>query len=280
MFFKYTLPRLFRRFTPAPLFQLLLRQQWLVRPGAETRVPKTAFERYQAAITQAGETLRGQRVMVFGFGGNFALGCMLLRAGATHVVLCDKYAIPDDRCNKELLPEYNDFLEAKGTHIAPRPAYMSVLQADVRQLASQGTAAPFDLVISTSVFEHLDDVDGITHALALLTKPGGFQLHYINLKDHLFKYPFQMLTYSAEHWRKWLNPPSNLNRYRFADFQQIFERHFERVEIAILDRNLAEFIRLKSKIRPEFLTGDDEIDAATRLQVLAFKPKTGLTKPQ
>jgi len=273
MLFKYTLPRLVRRITPASLFHFLLRQGWLIRPGAETRVPQAAFQRYLSAIQGAGKTLEGKRLMVFGFGGSFALGCMLLRAGAGHVVLCDRYASPQDRYNQPLLPEYGDYLEKSGQRISPRPEVLTILQADVRQLAAKGEITPFDLVLSTSVFEHLDDLDGITRALASLTRPDGFQLHYINLKDHLFKYPFQMLTYPEAHWRRWLNPPSNLNRLRFKDFQRLFERHFEQVEITVVDRDLAAFQRIKARIRPEFLTGDDQIDAATRLQVLACGPR-------
>ena len=35
----------------------------------------------------------------------------------------------------------------------------------------QKQIAEVDYVLSTSVYEHLDDVDGITHALAKLTAP-------------------------------------------------------------------------------------------------------------
>ena len=83
-----------------------------------------------------------------------------------------------------------------------------------------------DLVLSTSVYEHLDDVDGITQALAKLTAPDGAQLHFVDLRDHYFKYPFEMLKFSEAVWRNFLNPTSNLNRFRLPDYRRIFEKLF------------------------------------------------------
>jgi len=66
-------------------------------------------------------------------------------------------------------------------------------------------------------------VEGITRALARLTRPGGMHLHYVDMRDHFFKYPFEMLTYSKQTWQSWLNPTSNLNRYRIPDYRRAFE---------------------------------------------------------
>lgn len=275
MFFKYTLPRLIRRFIPTSVFRLLLHRQWFLLSGAETRIPHFAFERYLRTILAAGYTLKDKRVMVFGYGGTYTLGCMLLQAGAAHVLLCDKYSSPDDHYNKDLLPEFSQYLAQDAGRIIPDPQYLTILRVDVRQLAQSITLQPVDLVFSSSVLEHLDDVDHTIQALAAITHPDGLNLHFINLQDHLFRYPFQMLTYSEESWRKWLNPPSNLNRFRVPAYLSVFEKHFGCVDSAITQRDLKAFEQIRPYIRPEFLTGDDQVDSATRLQVLASQPRRG-----
>jgi len=122
------------------------------------------------------------------------------------------------------------------------------------------------------VYEHLDQVERITQALATLTKPTGCQVHFIDLRDHYFKYPFEMLAYSESAWQKWLNPGSNLNRYRYTDYKQAFQNHFKEVRLEVLERDLEKFERARQQIRPEFLTGDPAIDAVTLLQVYAAGP--------
>ena len=130
-----------------------------------------------------------------------------------------------------------------------------------------------DGVLSNSVFEHLDDVAEITHALAGLTQPSGIHLHFVDLRDHFFKYPFEMLVYSADVWKNLLNPTSNLNRYRMNDYLNVFQNEFENVAIQTLERLEAEFQAIRLRIRPEFLSGDASIDSVSLIQIIAKGPR-------
>jgi hypothetical protein len=184
------------------------------------------------------------------------------------VVLCDKFAPPDDARNRLLLPEYAQYLAEEGGKVHPLPEFITLLQVDIREAQEAGV----DNVLTSSVYEHLDDVEGITRALARLTRPGGMHLHYVDLRDHYFKYPFEMLTYSKQSWQKWLNPTSNLNRYRIPDYRRAFEQSFERVEIQVLDSDPAAYEKVRKRIRPEFASGDLQLDTATLIRVMAFNP--------
>ena len=268
---RYTVARLVRHFMPAWLARFLLRRNLIIHPGLETSDPQAAADRYQAVLASQGCSLTGKRVMVFGYGGHFALGCMLLRKGAGHVVLCDAYAPPDDARNLLLLPEFADLLQHEGDRVVPSSPAITLLQADIRQVQPSDLGA-VDYVFTTSVYEHLDDVQGITRALSALTRPDGLHLHFIDLRDHYFKYPFEMLTFSESTWRSWLNPTSNLNRCRLPDYQQAFEKHFRRVDIQVLASDPQAYQQARSRIRPEFQTGDVEVDAVTLIQVLASQP--------
>jgi len=195
----------FRHYLPSKVTRFLLRKGWIIKPGLETSNPRAAVDRYQQVLEEHGISLTGKRVLDFGYGGHFAVGAELLRRGASHVVLCDPFASSDDQRNRQLLTIYKDFFIEREDRVLPRPEYFTLLERDVRLLAP-GEIPPCDLVLSSSVYEHLDDPLAITRALAALTSPDGAHVHFVDLRDHFFKYPFEMLCYSDKVWQRWLNP--------------------------------------------------------------------------
>lgn len=267
----YLLPRVARHFLPERMVRFLLLRSLIIRPGLETREPLAAVQRYVDVLSGHGTSLQGKRVMVFGYGGRFDIGVGLLEAGAGSVVLCEKYAPPDDAHNHLLLPRYEAYLTLEGEKVRPRSDRMRLLEADIREV-TPADLAPVDLVISSSVYEHLDDVEGITRALAALTAPDGMQIHFVDLRDHFFKYPFEMLSYSKDVWYGWLNPSSNHNRYRIWDYRRAFEASFQRVELTVLERDEAGFQKVMPRIRPEFVSGNLADDSVTLIRVVAGMP--------
>jgi catechol 2,3-dioxygenase-like lactoylglutathione lyase family enzyme len=269
----YLLPRVVRHFMPEGLTRFLLLHSLVIRPGLETNDPEAAVRRYVDILSLRGDTLRDQRVMVFGYGGRFDVGVALLKAGAGHVVLCEKYAPPDDLHNAALLGEYENFLFSDHGKPRPRRERMTLLQADIREVQRSAEFPALDLVVSSSVYEHLEDVEGSTRSLAALTRPDGLHIHYVDLRDHFFKYPFEMLSYSEKTWRAWLNPTSNHNRFRLWDYRRVFEKYFEGVEIQVLQRYEDAFLRAQPRIRPEFTSGNLPDDSVALIQILASRPR-------
>ena len=248
---------------------MLLLRNIIIRSGIETDDPFSAVQRYTAALSERGLTFHDKRVLVFGYGGRFDIGFAILREGARHVVLCDKYAPPDEVHNRRMFAAEDEYFLIADNRIRPRKEWMSLLEEDIREAQIE----PVDIVISSSVYEHVDDVEGITRALSALTKGDGIHLHYVDLRDHFFKYPFEMLRYSERTWRRWLNPSSNHNRYRMWNYRSEFETFFEQVEIEILSSEEEAFRKLRSHIRPEFISGDMEEDTAGTIRVVASGPK-------
>jgi hypothetical protein len=271
---KYLLLRLIRRFLPEPLTRFLLRRSLIIRPGLETRDPAAAVRRYQETLKARGATLTEKRVLVFGYGGNFAVGAELLRAGASHVVLLDRFAPPDDRRNRELVRAYPDYFSLHAARDQARTVdtFLTLIHDDVKNVKVSEKFPPCDLVLSSSVYEHLDDVNGLTAALATLTAADGIQIHYVDLRDHYFKLPFEMLKFSEQTWKRWLNPTSNLNRFRLRDYQRVFNAYFSDVTINMLEREPDAFARARDRIRPEFLTGNEAHDTVTLIEVVASRP--------
>jgi len=268
----YLIPRVIRHFLPEKIVRALLLRGVIIRPGLETHEPAAAVERYVDVLAGRGLSLLGKRVLVFGYGGRFDIGFSLLKQGAAYVILCDRYAPPDEPHNLVLFSKEEKYFVLENGRTRPRPEWMTLLPADIREVQSRGGLEPLDLVLSSSVYEHLDDVRGITRALSALTKPDGLQVHFVDLRDHFFKYPFEMLRFSESVWKTWLNPSSNHNRYRLWDYRRAFQACFANVEIEILTREDEAFRRLRPGIRPEYVSGNMEEDAAATIRVIASQP--------
>jgi hypothetical protein len=267
----YLIPRLIRHFLPENVVRTLLLRNIIIQPGLETNNPLAAVQRYVDVLSRRGLSFQGRRVLVFGYGGRFDIGLGILKAGAAHVILCDKYAPPDEAHNRRMFPAEQNYIVVENDTLRPRPEWMTLLEAVIRDAHASGKMQPVDIVISSSVYEHLDDVEGITRALAGMTKPDGIQIHYVDLRDHFFKYPFEMLRFSEVTWRRWLNPSSNHNRYRLWDYRRAFEAFFGQVEIQVLTREEEAFRKILPRIRPEFLSGNLEEDAVGLIEVVASK---------
>lgn len=270
---RYIILRLIRHFMPEGLARFLLKQRLIIRPGLESTDPSAAVHQYVSTLSARDKSIAGKRILVFGYGGRFAVGVELLRQGAAHVVLCDHFVLMDRERNLELFPDYEQYLVKEHGDIKPKAEYITLLHGDIREEKIQSQIPEVDYVLSISVFEHLDDVDGITRALAKLTAQQGTQLHFVDLRDHYFKLPFEMLTFSESTWKKFLNPTSNLNRFRLSDYHKVFASYFNKVEIVVSRRNEAQFKIARARIRPEFLTGDDSVDSVELIYVFAELPK-------
>ena len=271
----YLIPRLVRHFLPEKLARALLLRNIIIHPGLETDNPLAAVKRYADVLSRRGLSFQGKRVLVFGYGGRFDIGVGLLKEGAGHVILCDKYAPPDEAHNRQMFAADEKYFLLENKGLRPRPEWMTLLEADIREVQVPAQLEPVDLVISSSVYEHLDDVEGITRALAGLTKPDGIQIHFVDLRDHFFKYPFEMLRFTEKAWHMWLNPSTNHNRYRLWEYRDAFKACFEQVEIEVLTREEEAFRKVLPRIRPEFITGNMDEDAVGVILLIASKPLMG-----
>ena len=269
----YLVPRLVRRFLPERLVRSLLLRSIIIQPGLETNDPAAAIQRYVEVLAKQGRSFQGKRVLVFGYGGRFDMGLGVLKEGAAHVTLCDKYATPDEMHNQQMFAAEEKYFLIENQGLRPRPEWITLLEADIRDVQASEKVEPVDIVVSSSVYEHLEDVEGVTRALANLTKPEGIHIHYVDLRDHFFKYPFEMLRFSESTWRRWLNPSSNHNRYRLWDYRGAFEACFGRVEIEVLSREEEAFRKALPRLRPEFVSGNLEEDAVGLIQVVASDPR-------
>lgn len=254
----YWVLRLARRHTPQRLVDFLLDRGIYLKPGRDTSDPEGAARSHAERAAAHGLPLAGRTVCVVGYGGGFGVGLHLLEVGAGRVILQDPYA-PERTARNQALPTALQARWLRGGH--PDPERIELVHEPLAAYAARHPGAA-DLVVSNSVLEHVADVDGLVAACARLTAVGGLNLHQVDLRDHFFKYPFEMLCWSQQTWSRWLDASNHLNRLRLPAYQRAFRACFARVEMTVFEHLRVEFRRVHTRIRPEFLTGDEEIDAA------------------
>ena len=184
---QYLILRLIRHIIPEKIARALLKRRLFISPGLETREPVKAVERYQSLLQKKSLTLIGKNVMVFGYGGSLAIAVELLQFGCTHITLCDLYPPIDKHINNSLFDRYSQYLIRDNDLVIPNSNWITSYHGDIRKISNSVRLGPFDFILSSSVYEHLDDVNGITAALCRLMKPSGYFVAFIDLRDRLFQ---------------------------------------------------------------------------------------------
>ncbi len=268
----YVIPRIIRRYLPSRMVHWAKRMRLGIEPGLETREPGLAADRYQETLRSRGKELKEMKILILGYGGFFGLAVELLTRGAKHIFLVDPYAKVDHRANLGLLEKPCPYLTIQGKLVLPVDEWITLIHEDIEH-HDFGQYGPMDLVFSSSVLEHISTLDQTIQALSKLTNPEGIHLHFVDVRDHFFKYPFEMLCYSEMVWRRYLNPPSNLNRLRVWDYETLFSHYFNHVEIDILEQDPDSLNKVRTRVKTKFLSGDESRDSATRLLITASHPR-------
>jgi hypothetical protein len=271
---RYLILRFIRHFLPDKWVVFLKNRNLIIQPGLETSSPQKAVEQYLHELERQRISVRKKKIMVFGYGGNLAIGCEFIKAGAGKVFLCEQKGFSMDFNNEKLSSKYPGCFQSPTGKVFADPQKIIIYHLDLNEIMTQPTFEKVDLVVSNSVFEHLKDPEMITSQLAQMTKPMGSQLHFIDLRDHYFKYPFEMLCYREQTWNNWLNPTSHLNRLRTGDYRNIFSAAFQEVKIVTDAHDLDNFLLVRPRIIKDFLSGNDIEDSTTLIHILASNPLT------
>jgi hypothetical protein len=268
----YIIPRMIRRYVPSPIVTMAKRLRLGIVPGLETRHPIAAADRYEAVLHANGRQWDGMCVLILGYGGFLGTGVELLDRGASHVILVDPFAQIDDRANQKLAEKYHPYLSVQGKNVIPKEDWITVVHDEISN-HDFSPYPPIDIFLSSSVLEHVSSLDPLISGLSKMTHSEGFHTHYVDLRDHYFKYPFEMYCFSEKTWNTLLDPPSHLNRLRIWDYEAYFSRYFHQVGVEIIEKDIFSFTRTKSRIRPNYLSGNDKQDCATKILITATYPR-------
>ena len=121
-----------------------------------------------------------------------------------------------------------------------------------------------DLILSVSVLEHLRNPDGVLSECSRILKPGGWMINGVDLRDHYFKYPFEMLKYSENFWNMLTTSSGGSgyqNRWRVSHWKEALDRHGFYTEVVSLENMRDKMLKEKPYFDPKFLNlPDDDLE--------------------
>ncbi len=90
----------------------------------------------------------------------------------------------------------------------------------------------FDLVVSAGVLEHIysKDVSDFVYGIATLLKPGGYSVHSINIRDHLYQYDRTVSRKQYLQYPHWVwslcfeNDVQYINRIQRSEWLKLFRK--------------------------------------------------------
>lgn len=164
------------------------------------------YEKYGGLSPAA---LRGRRVLEIGPGETIGVALQFIAAGAAHVTVVDKF-VPlltsefhralyrslswqfDDAARRDIA----DAIELRDD-IRLNPRRLSYQHKSIEGAAADLAPASVDVVVSNAVLEEIYDLDATFAALDHVLKPGGRQVHVIDLRDYgmFSKYGFHPLEF-------------------------------------------------------------------------------------
>jgi SAM-dependent methyltransferase len=219
--------------------------------------------------------MQGRTVLEAGTGVYNPAAAPLMLSGVSRLILLEPFVGP--RLDHRRLRARHDALlemaEADRGYPLPKRKRVSDLRSggpglptgvELLERPWEATGLPdasVDYVLSISVLEHLRDPEAVLAESARILRPGGWMINLVDMRDHFFRFPFEMLKYSPQAWRMLTTAAGGsgfLNRWRLGDWLVALERHgFETdvMEHLVYPERLA---RDKPHFAPEFRERSDE----------------------
>ena len=208
---EYIVLRLIRRFLFP--YSLLLRVGKYVpyfRVNANQDGAPLVVDEYERLMREhAPEFLErgGLRILEIGAGVTDTVGQLLAERFGCEVHVCDPYVRFDAEATRQGVKRFN----------------ISSAAQDRTQRISQPRAQGYDLILSNSVLEHVEDPEGFFRQMKSSLREGGVMIHRVDYRDHFFKYPYFFLMFSDWVWNTFLNP-GDLYRWRLDDHLEAAKR--------------------------------------------------------
>lgn len=219
-----------------------------IRPAEFERERERLWKHVKRLLPLAGfdateDGLAGRRVLVIGVGSTFGFALLLHALGARRVVCIDPFLRDTDRDAEARFADHLvDTLEwpaaraLAAAHVerarAARFSHSFLVDGDAirfHQVALEpeggvlDAEAPFDLIISNAVLEHLRDIEVAMHRFRHLLAPGGGMAHAFGFMSHSNfdrVHTQHYLTFSPWLWRLMTSNGSPPNRASLSHFRR------------------------------------------------------------
>ena len=211
------------------------------------------FEQVKTILQENNFSIENKTVLELGPGNSFIIAYNYLMNNAEKVILVDKYPlnaykivatnideevlteklVKDKKSKqKQFLVKEIDFIKKKYSTENPNFLKNNIidtqkLQFIAKDLSEINNLSKIDIVFSTSVLEHIYDVEKTIKAMSEITTKDSILIHNIDLRDHYnFNRPFLFYKYSEKTWNKYLTKLgiSYTNRLRYNDYIELFTK--------------------------------------------------------
>ena len=169
---------------------------------------------------------RDRVILDVGCGDNCLHAFKFLAAGAREVVLCE---ITADQCLSEQMmqkrfDEKKDLLQ--GMDYKTLCSNIRIVTDPVERLTGIADES-IDIIISTSLLEHVYDLEAAFAEMRRVLAPQGCMVHSVDLRDHFFfDHPLHFLRYAPWWWRNFYTRPSTYtNRHRAPRYFGLLEKY-------------------------------------------------------
>lgn len=230
------------------------------------------FTTYQRQLSGRVTDFAGLRVLELGPGEHLGVAMLFMAAGAREVVAID--VSPELRAGSravaglyaalaEILPDHLSRERFAQVRAAGVPGASVRYVHDLKiEAASVERLGRFDLIVSTSVLEHLADLRAGFLAMHDLLVPGGWMAHCVDLGSHdrYERSPLAFLQTPAWAWRMQFGHLGGPNRLRVGDYRRLSgDCGFTDIDISI-EQTFAgtEVQRVRPLLGPEFAMATDE----------------------
>lgn len=228
-------------------------------------------------LESIGTELRGKHILDVGSGRYARVALRMLKAGAKRVTLVDMYAVeltrPEHR--SMLLQDCNNL----GLDADDALARILVYSADITSMPAPTAEQAVDIVSTAAALEHARDPQAVLTKCWEWLKPGGLTSHFIDLRDHSFQTPFEMLTFSDQVWKRWLDPQGgfSLNRWRVTDYVTAMQRiGFAGIDYKVLQSDKAGLSVVMPRLDERFRSISTDMLSALWVHLYAWKPDSEL----
>jgi SAM-dependent methyltransferase len=217
--------------------------------------PSSLVDDYALLLSKTGFPTQGQRLLEIGVGRtNSSCYEIVARFLPESVLALEPFVSLGTEEDSNLLRQI-----AERHHCEP-----SSFKGRVRRIQSLGSIPDHsvDLVLSSSVLEHVSDPLSLFSELRRVLSPQGAMLHLVDYRDHFFKYPFHFLQFRKATWNRWLNP-GDLPVWRLYDhLTQLEDSGFE-VRVLAETRDPAAFSSIASRVASDYLRDQENLQTTT-----------------
>jgi SAM-dependent methyltransferase len=275
----YIILRLLRRFTPHFIARRLLSNDFLPQ-----QILVDGAKRYLNATDNLNILIKGTTIAEIGPGAYNPAALAFLTRGAEKIFLVEPFAKITN------IAKLKNRISNMLANINTEPIFRTSIGSFINECSYYGRVKPVnghaeatslpnesvDLIVSRSVLEHITNPSAAVKEQMRILKKGGTFIHFIDLRDHVFRWPFEMLTFSKETWEKILTNPKNgagyQNRLRMDDWLNLFSHSaFTNIKTMVLSTNHKALDRIYSSLNGNFSSKNYETLCITKIMITGTK---------